>query len=51
MTQEKLNLDNHSVEEQGENLDFVLKIHDGHLHDLEVCSVANLLSALSKIDC
>jgi len=36
-------------EEQGGDLDFVLKIHDGHLHDLEISSVANLLSALGQI--
>lgn len=49
MTQEKLDLDDHSVEEQSESLDFVLKIHDGHLHDLEITSVTTLLSALAQI--
>lgn len=36
-------------QEQAGDLDFVLKIHDGHLHDLEISSVANLLSALGQI--
>lgn len=35
--------------EQDGSLDFVLKIHDGHLADLEISSVANLLSALGQI--
>ena len=36
-------------QEQAGDLDFVLKIHDGHLHDLEISSIANLLSALGQI--
>ncbi|MFP5082413.1 hypothetical protein [Acinetobacter pittii] len=49
-TQERLDLEDSSVhQELDDNLDFVLKIHDGHLHDLEISSVANLLSALGQI--
>ncbi|KJV37902.1 hypothetical protein [Acinetobacter brisouii] len=48
-TQESLDLDDSSQLEQEGDLDFVLKIHDGHLHDLEISSVANLLSALGQI--
>ncbi|RSB53665.1 hypothetical protein [Acinetobacter soli] len=49
-TQERLDLGDSSVhQEQDGDLDFVLKIHDGHLHDLEISSVANLLSALGQI--
>lgn len=48
--QQSLDLQDSSVQkEQGGDLDFVLKIHDGHLHDLEISSVANLLSALGRI--
>lgn len=48
--QQSLDLQDSSVQkEQDGDLDFVLKIHDGHLHDLEISSVANLLSALGRI--
>lgn len=48
--QQSLDLMDASVQpEQEADLDFVLKIHDGHLHDLEIASVANLLSALGQI--
>lgn len=48
--QQSLDLFDPAVEqEQAGDLDFVLKIHDGHLHDLEISSVANLLSALGQI--
>lgn len=36
-------------QEQAGDLDFVLKIHGGHLHDLEISSIAKLLSALGQI--
>lgn len=50
LAQQNLDLYDPSVQqEQGGDLDFVLKIHDGHLHDLEISSVANLLSALGQI--
>lgn len=46
-TQQSLDLLDPAVQqEQAGDLDFVLKIHDGHLHDLEISSVVNLLSAL-----
>ena len=48
--QQSLDLFDPAVQqEQAGDLDFVLKIHDGHLHDLEISSIANLLSALSQI--
>lgn len=48
--QQSLDLLDSSVQkEQDGDLDFVLKIHDGHLHDLEISTVANLLSALGQI--
>lgn len=48
--QQSLDLIDPAVQqEQDGDLDFVLKIHDGHLHDLEISSVANLLSALGQI--
>ena len=48
--QHSLDLFNPAVQqEQAGDLDFVLKIHDGHLHDLEISSIANLLSALGQI--
>ncbi len=50
LAQQSLDLLNSSVQqEQDGDLDFVLKIHDGHLSDLEISSVANLLSALGQI--
>ncbi|MDH0032091.1 MULTISPECIES: hypothetical protein [unclassified Acinetobacter] len=50
LAQQSLDLYDPSVQqEQGGDLDFVLKIHDGHLQDLEISSVANLLSALGQI--
>lgn len=49
-TQQSLDLLDPAVQqEQAGDLDFVLKIHDGHLHDLEISSVVNLLSALGQI--
>lgn len=48
--QQSLDLLDSSVQKElDDDLDFVLKIHDGHLHDLEISSIANLLSALSQI--
>lgn len=50
LAQQELDLSTLPVqEEHGGMIDFVLKIHDGHLHDLEISSVANLLSALGRI--
>lgn len=44
----KLNLDDHPLSED-EELDFVLKIDEGHLSDLEISTVSTLLSALGQI--
>lgn len=50
VAQHSLDLSDPAVQqEQAGDLDFVLKIHDGHLHDLEISSIANLLSALGQI--
>lgn len=50
VAQQSLDLFDPTVQqEQVGNLDFVLKIHDGHLHDLEISSIANLLSAFGQI--
>jgi len=49
-SQQSLDLFDPTAEEQQYgDLDFVLKIHDGHLHDLKISSIANLLSALGQI--
>ncbi|MBJ8417524.1 hypothetical protein [Acinetobacter courvalinii] len=49
-TQHSLDLYDPSVQQEHDgDLDFVLKIHEGHLHELEISSVANLLSALGQI--
>lgn len=49
-TQQSLDLYDPSVQQEHDgDLDFVLKIHEGHLHELEISSVANLLSALGQI--
>jgi len=50
LSQQSLDIIDPAVQqEQDGDLDFVLKIHDGHLHNLEISSVANLLSALGQI--
>ncbi len=48
--QQSLELPDNSIsEKQNEELSFVLKIHDGHLHEVSASTIINLLSAFNQI--
>ena len=48
--QQSLELPDSSIsEKQNEELSFVLKIHDGHLHEVSASTIINLLSAFNQI--